>query len=461
MIKLTIIGGGSYAWTHTLVADLCLCSHLSGKLELMLYDINAENLKDVKVVADLINRELGNKLVIKSTVDREDALNGADFVAVTISTGGLEAMKADLEIPARYGIAQSVGDTTGPGGLSRAWRNVPVFIDIARAMEKYCPDAWMLNLTNPLTVLTQAVIKSSSIKTVGLCHEIYHVQQRMGRLLGVDNWREQIRLRCIGINHFTWITEMSVGKRDALVELRTLIDDEERLKELDNFGNAIAATDIGTKTSLGDGNRLKFELFRRYGALPGCGDRHIAEFLPWTLKENPLWKVNRTPIENRLRMLEDVKRDNRDMRSGEMDIPRQASIESFAYIVAALAGLSPPWLDVLNRPNSGQVPDLPYGALLEGQVVVSKDCIEPLAYGKLPDWLKLLLEPIAIRQEMIVKASMERDENLALQALLSDPLIDDYNNAVSMWDELLAANRRFIQSCTGDFYPEILRVAAG
>jgi len=154
-VQITIIGGGSYQWTPELLADLFSTESLHGA-HIVLEDIDPAPLEKMLALGHLLNQSMGAKATLATTVDQRGALEGADFVIVTISTGGFDSMAADLEVPARHGIRQSVGDTVGPGGINRSLRNVPVLVGMARDMEEVCPDAWMLNITNPMTCLTRA-----------------------------------------------------------------------------------------------------------------------------------------------------------------------------------------------------------------------------------------------------------------------------------------------------------------
>src|SRR5438105_10522586 len=163
-----------------LLTDLALTRDIEGTI--VLQDISPVAMEDIQRYGRKAMAQAGANFNIETTTDLERALDGAEFVVVTITTGGLDTMARDLEIPERYGIYQSVGDTVGPGGLSRALRNVPVMVGIAQAMEQACPEAWMLNLTNPLTVLTRAVHKVTSIKAIGLCHELLGVRETMMRM---------------------------------------------------------------------------------------------------------------------------------------------------------------------------------------------------------------------------------------------------------------------------------------
>ena len=170
-MQVTIVGGGSYQWSPELMADLFGTEALRG-LHLVLEDIDPAPLPRMQALAEKVSAALEAKATITTTTDQRQALEGADFVIVTISTGGFRSMAVDLDVPARYGIRQSVGDTVGPGGVNRALRNVPVLASIARDMQEVCPDAWLLNITNPMSALTRTVTAVSPIKVMGLCHEV-------------------------------------------------------------------------------------------------------------------------------------------------------------------------------------------------------------------------------------------------------------------------------------------------
>jgi len=184
-LKITLVGGGSSNWTPRLFGNILQKDFLNGS-EVMLYDLNADALTLLQGLCEKYVALKGSQVVVKHTTDREEALDGADAVVVTITTGGLKAMRYDLEIPEKYNIYQMVGDTVGPGGLVRSLRNVPVFLDLARAMEKHCPDGWMLNCSNPLSALTRVVDRDTSVKAIGVCHGVPNVAKNFAQFFGVD-----------------------------------------------------------------------------------------------------------------------------------------------------------------------------------------------------------------------------------------------------------------------------------
>jgi len=202
-MQITIIGGGSYQWSPELLADLLGTASLHGS-HIVLEDIDPRPLEKMVPLAQKVNEALGAGVTISSTTDQKAALEGADFVIVTISTGGFESMAADLEIPARYGIRQSVGDTVGPGGINRSLRNIPVLVGVAENMATVCPDAWLLNITNPMTCLTRSICRQTSIKAVGLCHEVGNWSMDLAIALGKP--AEAVRPTVAGVNHLPVVT---------------------------------------------------------------------------------------------------------------------------------------------------------------------------------------------------------------------------------------------------------------
>jgi galacturan 1,4-alpha-galacturonidase len=286
-------------------------------------------------------------------------LSGAGFVVLSISTGGPDATALELEIPAPYGLVQTVGDTVGPGGLFRGLRNIPVVVVIARAMEEYCPDAVLLNLTNPLTVLTRAVSKATSIRAVGLCHELFSTLGMLSKMFDVTE--EAINARVAGINHFIWVTDLSVHGRDVTDEAFRRITGEEA-REI-SVSDAAGDTDPFTSNTWG----FRTELCRRYGYLPAAGDRHVCEFLPGYLqdegeRERLDLRVTTADV-RRGRLAADRERVRRMIR-GEETIPTGRSREEISDIMAAM------WtgedsVNIVNLPNAGQVRDLPLGAVVE------------------------------------------------------------------------------------------------
>ena len=433
--RICFVGGGSYQWTPKLLTDIALTRDLSGTI--VLHDIAEAPMLEMQQLGQKIMAAAGADFAIESCSDLAEALRDAEFVIVTITTGGLEAMRKDLDIPLRYGIYQSVGDTVGPGGWSRALRNVPVMVGIARTMERVCPDAWMLNLTNPLTVLTRAVYKTTSIKAMGLCHELQGVRGGMIRMFGnsVDDYEYKVA----GVNHLIWFLDLKINGRDGF----------EMVREYAASGKAVPlrSTSGGHRAPFQDRWKVKQALLDAYGYLPAAGDRHVAEFFPYFLTEESGagedYGVLLTEIGHRYDMLKASKVQVRAMVEGTEPIPLDHSPEESADIIAAMTN-GRPFRAIVNVPNRGQIDNLPREAIVETLAEVGSTGVSPIGVGALPPGVLNTVHPHAVNQEMLVDAALTGDRQLALQALLGDPLVRDFKSAPKLMEELLAAHAELL-----------------
>lgn len=437
-MKIVIVGGGSYGWTPTIVRDIAVTEGLSGTL--VLEDIDPEPLEVTVPLARKIVEAAGADLKVEGTTNQREALTGADYVVLTITTGGLETMEVDLEVPKKYGIYQPVGDTVGPGGLSRALRNLPVVVDIAREMEEVAPGAWLLNYTNPMTTICRAVTRETSVPTIGLCHELFGTLHLVQCIFGLEDWRRDVTVRAAGINHLCWILEMSVLGYDGLDLLSAWLEDPDKLEGLP--GITPSRDPVHRRR-----HAVKFELFKIFGALPAAGDRHVCEFFPHFLTERRRWAadygVELTLIEHRRQWREAAIQNCKDLLAGRKEIDLSRSDETASRIMLALAG-GPSMVDVGNLPNEGQVANLPLGAVVESMAVMDATGCHGIAVGDLPAGVAAVVHRHVMNQEIIVEASLTGDRELALEALVNDPLVGDLEDARAMLDEMLEANRKWL-----------------
>jgi len=432
--RICFVGGGSYNWMPKLLGDLALTTELSG--EIVLHDINPTALEDIQRYGRKVMTSTGAQFSVDTTTNLEESLDGAEFVVVTITTGGLDTMAIDLDIPRKYGIYQSVGDTVGPGGLSRALRNAPVMAHIARTIDRLSPDAWMLNLTNPMTVLTRIVGMVSGIKVVGLCHELMGVRGAVMRLFGGSV--EDYEVRVAGVNHLIWLLDLKIRGQDGFAMLREHLDAGGKPPVLPDQGN--------WHDNFLDRWQVKMQLFDLYGALPAAGDRHLAEFFPYFLTPKTDYGaevgVGLTTIENRKDQVAGARQRVRQAIKGELP-PPERSHEATADIVAAVAnGRS--MRTIVNLPNTGQIDNLPRGAVVETLAELGAVGPAPLTVGALPLGVLGTLQPHVINQELIAQAALEGSYKLALQAMVNDPLVGDLKIARSMLDELIEAHSDFL-----------------
>jgi alpha-galactosidase len=451
--RITIIGGGSQQWTPKLLVDF-VNTPVVRDAEVVLHDIDPAPLPRMVELAQHLADVRAVGLSARATTDRRDALHGADFVVVNISTGGFRSMRHDLEIPERHGVRQSVGDTVGPGGVMRALRNIPVFLDIARDVEAVCPDAWILNLTNPMTTICRALTRETPLKTIGLCHEVTITQFLLSLLLDVGFL--DLTLDVGGVNHLPIVTGIDVNGDDGLGRLRELLSaaearsDEPLPMELpDGLElNKHAPGPTWTRGDLMANWQVKLELFRRFGVLPAAGDRHLAEFFPNFLTEESgwgaRWGFGLTSIATRERhqhehaaALEAMLASNTvdAMPSGELVAP------VIQCLLLDRAGRFP-----LNIPNAGQVADLPLGATVESMCIVDGGGVRGSSSVSLPPSMAEALRRVAVAQELTVDAAVSGDRDAAFAAMLLDPLASrlDYDEVVSMTDEMLAATAEWL-----------------
>jgi alpha-galactosidase len=437
-MKVTLIGGGSYQWVPNLVSDMLQLPSLQG-MHLVLEDIDPEPLPLMQKYVSFAAEQLGADITVETTTDQRAAVQDAYAVIVCISTGGFASMTHDLQVPERHGIKQSVGDSVGPGGISRALRNIPVLVGIGRDMAEVAPEAWMLNITNPMTALTRSVRRETGVKAVGLCHEIDTFLWDVCLLTGVP--KDDIRPVISGVNHFPVITELALGPDDGMQFVRDLIADDK-----DDTGTI---EDWRSRTKFKERHALKLRLFEMYGALPAAGDRHLAEFLPSVLTPESDWGaaygIHLTTIaereEHQGQYIERVQK----LLAGDEPVPTWQSGEMVAPILDSLLTGTPRELP-LNVPNVGQAGDLPSDAIVEGYCTVDADGMRGRDVVHLPPPLAELVRRHVAVQELTVDAAVRADRDLALQAMSLDPLAGrgDLAETAAMLDELLAATSEWL-----------------
>jgi alpha-galactosidase len=457
-MKIVIVGGGSFQWVPTLVTDLALTPSVRGA-EIVLEDIDAARLARTTPLAQHISDLIGAGFTVGATTDQRQALRGADFVMVNITTGGFESMALDLDIPWRHGIHQPGGDTLGPGGISRALRNVPVMVGIARDMEECCPDAWLLNLTNPMSALCRAVTKMTSIKTIGLCHEVTNFLGVLTLLTGA-NWNA-IELSVTGVNHVPVVTAIDLGDgRDGLGYLRDIVEGRVDL-DIDlgfdlgadlherpgSFGEERVPR-RATKRWFVEEYAAGFELFRRFGAFVAPGNRHTLEAFPALLAEDgdwgKRWGVHYTTIADR-QAHEDRYAADIDDRLADTTRPRHRSLEMAAPVIDSLLGGRQRRLP-LNIPNAGQCPDLPRQSVTESMCLVDGDGVRGGEPVNAPPFFAAWLSRIVASQELAIEAAVTGDRELVRAAMLLDPHAGTLGLVTldQMIDELLDATRRWL-----------------
>ncbi len=435
--KIVMVGGGSYNWCPRLLSDLMRTPEMEGA-EVVLLDPNAQAAEEVRAAGEAIARALNKEYRLWATKSEAEAFQGADFVLITISTGGLEAMAHDLAIPERYGIFHTVGDTAGPGGWSRALRNVPVFVHLAQQIERYAPRAVVLNYTNPLAVLTGTIAHVSALRVVGLCHGVFENYQVLQKLLSVEE--KDLAVRFGGVNHFFWILDFTVKGQPGYPLLREKLAG----KTLDE------ALYEGTIDEMGfhSHHKLCDELFSEYGYLPYVGDRHTCEFLPGyitpSLSSLERYKLVRTSVQERYGYRDKARQWTLDLLSGKATPPARSRETAVDIMMAFWHGR--PFVDVVNLPNVGQSDNLPRGAVVETLGIADGLGFRAISTGSLPPVLQQLVAPHCQEQLMVLEAALKGDRKLALEALMIDPLCAHLSprQVREMGLELMAATKEWL-----------------
>ncbi len=442
-IQIAYIGGGSRGWAWTFMTDLANEEQLSGTIRL--YDIDHEAAKRNEEIGNhLSNRkEVKGKWCYQTSATLKEALSGADFVVISILPGTFDEMEHDVHMPERLGIYQSVGDTAGPGGMIRALRAVPMFAEIAEAIRDTCPQAWVINYTNPMSLLVKTLYAVyPEIHAFGCCHEVFGTQKILRDLYEmktgnkVEDWHD-VHVNVTGINHFTWFTEASCHGIDLFPVYREYIADHfaqgyEDEKDLNN--------DQPKDPVFVCRHRVKMDLFRRYGAIAAAGDRHLAEFMPGDeyLKDPDTahsWDFTLTPVSWRKNDLQKRLARSERLFTHEEEIPLKSTGEEGVLLIKALLGLERVISNV-NLPNSAlQIENLPKSAVVETNAVFSRNSVRPVAAGKLDDQLKELIVPHTDNHERILKAALDamKGENmeecleLVVQSFMDDPLVKGHH----------------------------------
>ena len=456
-IKIAYIGGGSKLWARSFMQDLALAEGICG--EVALFDIDREAALRNQAIARRIHQKPEAVSQFDYTIadSLEDALTGADFVLISILPGTFKEMHSDVHAPEQYGIYQSVGDTVGPGGVLRAMRTVPIYEGFARAIEKHCPDAWVLNLTNPMSACVKALYDTfPGIKAFGCCHEVFHAQDFLCCVLkeqrGIQVKRSDIYTDASGVNHFTWITEAKYQDIDLLALLPEFMD-----KFYESGYYERGAHDAWKTDPFAYANRVKMALYQRYGALAAAGDRHLVEFINsrWFLKDPEMaekWHFGLTKVdfrkENQARQIA----ESIAMAEGSMEVPLRASGEELVALLQAILGLKTVVSNV-NMPNQGQMPGLPMGTIVETNCVFANGFVKPVTAKPLPAAALALVQRNAANIDLTCEGIRERDLNKLFLAFMNQPLCDGlgWEDGQILFREMCENTRAYLAT----FYPAL------
>jgi len=431
MAKITIVGGGSVGFAWRLIVDVLSFPALEGST-FSLMDIDKERLEATRRVVER-SIEAGNyKATVECTLDRRGALQGADYVFTTILVGGLEVIEHDIGIPLKHGVDQCISDTLGPGGVFRALRTAPIMVDICRDMEQLCPNALLLNYSNPMAMLTWAMFEATSVRVVGLCHSVQGTTSQIAKRLDVPI--EECAYWVAGINHQAWVLQMRHKGVDLYPRIREFIDDPEV---------------YGKDTT-------RCEMLKHLGYFVTESSGHNSEYMPWIRKRKDLIEKYCPGGErnggtgdilrvHRVRRPEKAEQYRR-MASGEEPIDLERSSEYGAYIINAIE-TGEPFRFNGNLRNTGLITNLPDGCCVEVPCVADRHGISPLFVGELPSQCAALNRTNINVQELAVQAALERDRRKAFQAIAFDPLTGaalSLDEIQDMVDEMFEAQKKWL-----------------
>lgn len=427
MPKIVIVGAGSVEFTRNLIGDILSYRELKDAT-IALHDIDGDRLQTAESVARWTASRLAATGRIEASLDRTELLPGADFVINTVQVGGYAATRVDFDIPAKYGIQYTIADTVGVGGVMRGLRTIPVLIEIACQMEEHCPDAWLLNYTNPMSILVWAASAASGngLKLVGLCHSVFWTVHSLAAWLGVRF--EDIDYLSAGINHIAWLLRLQHQGEDLYPRLRRMVE----------------------AGQIPDDDRVRAELYRRFGYYPTESSEHHAEYSPYFLAHQELVDRLNIPLREYIRRCEvnlDEYQETKDkLASGESFLIEPSNEYAPEIIHAMVTGR--PVMISGNVMNEGRlIRNLQADACVEVPCAVDALGIRPTVVDDLPTQCAAYARPLIDLQSLTVQAALNRDRQAVYHACMLDPVLSGRLSLDQIWqmvDELIAAERQWL-----------------
>jgi alpha-galactosidase len=422
--KITFLGAGSTVFAKNVLGDVMLTEALQG-FELALFDIDGERLRDSENILNNLKQVSGSKCAIKAYTDRKSALRGAKFVVNAIQVGGYDPCTiTDFEIPKKYGLRQTIADTIGIGGIFRNLRTIPVVLDFAKDIQEVCPDAWFLNYTNPMAVLTNVLNTYGGVKTVGLCHSVQVCMPHLFESLGMDQTGVQTRIA--GINHMAWLLEVTKDGVDLYPEIKRRAAEKQQEKHND---------------------MVRYELMKRFGYYITESSEHSAEYHPYFIKRNYPELIDRLNIpldEYPRRCIEQIAnwKKMRDSLVNSQQIEHHRSHEYASYIMEAME-TNQAFKIGGNVMNTGLITNLPKEACVEVPCLVDASGVTPTYVGDLPPQLAALNRTNINTQLLTIEAAITRKREHIYHAALLDPHTAaelSIDEIVALCDELIEAH---------------------
>ncbi len=433
MAKVTIIGAGSVEFTRNILADLCSYEELHGDLSIVLHDIDAERLGYAEKAARQVVEKTGSGYEVSAHSNRREAFDGSTYLINEIQVGGYNATVTDFEVPKKYGLRQTIADTIGIGGIMRGLRTIPVMVEMADEMANLCPDALLLNYTNPMAMVPWGIYAGSRFtNVVGTCHSVRDTHSFLAETVGVPE--ENVRFRTAGFNHqcFVYTFEDRASGEDLYPRLRAVIDADPE----------------------GLGRRVRVELFRRFGYFPTESSEHSSEYVPWFLHDDGQIARFRIPIDEYISRsdenLGEFEEMKRKLDAGE-DLELEPGEELASQIIRAIeTGVSREVYG--NVRNEGLIDGLSSDACVEVPCLVDGRGVHPVRIGEIPAQCLALNRTFLNVVELTVRAALEQRRDLVYQAALLDP-----NTAATLTTAQIAAMVDDLIAAHGDLIPEGIR----
>jgi alpha-galactosidase len=431
MARIAFIGAGSTVFARALIGDVLLHPELRDAT-FALMDIDADRLRTSEIMARRLAAAAGAPATVEATVDRRRALDGADYVVTAFQVGGLHpATVVDFEVPKRFGLRQTIGDTLGIGGIMRGLRTIPVLLDVCRDIEEVCPDALLLQYMNPMAMLCWAVAEAGSVRTVGLCHSVQHTAKRLAGAMGIPP--DELDYEVAGINHLAFFLRLERAGEDMYPALGRVLDD----------------------ARVPDRDRVRFELLRHFGFFVTESSEHFAEYVPWFIKNGrqDLIEEFNIPLDEYIHRCERQIAEWDTLRErADEPVTLKRSDEYGADIIRACE-TGQPFRFNGNVPNRSKLIDnLPADCCVEVPCVASASGIEPQPAGALPRHLAALAQTHVNVQGLVVEAALTGRREPVYHAAMLDPhtaaelsldeiarLVDDLLEAHGDWIPRLEA----------------------
>lgn len=425
MKKITFIGAGSTIFTKNVLGD-CMLTPAIQDFEFALFDIDTERLSESEILLNALKTTLNAKVTIKTYTDRKEALHGAKYVINAIQVGGYKPSTViDFDIPKKYGLRQTIADTIGIGGIFRSLRTIPVMLEIAKDIEEVCPDAWLLNYTNPMATLTGAISRHTNVKMVGLCHSVQVCTSDL--LKDLDIPYEKIEERIAGINHMAWLLEIKSNGKDLYPEIKKRAKEKQKSKHHD---------------------MVRYELMDKFGYYVTESSEHNAEYHPFFIKDKYPELIDRfnIPLDEYPRRCENQIADwlrTKEELMTDQNLTHERSKEYGSRIIEAMETNEPFVFggNVLN--TGGLISNLPEKAVVEVPCIANRNGITPAYMGELPEQLASLNRSNINTQLLTIEAAMTNSTEKIYQAAMLDPHTAaelSMDDIISMCDDLIEAH---------------------